>query len=169
MRHTLALIVVTSVVAGSAVAWTAAQQPQAGSAAATSTSIEEVLRAVRTDLQGNRSDILAKNLTLTSAQAAKFWPVYETYQKEQNVIMDDQLKEMQGYIEGYETLDDARALSLLRALFDRDARMNGLRQKWIGEFQKVLGAKTAVRAMQIDRQISLAHQLMFASKLPLAY
>jgi Spy/CpxP family protein refolding chaperone len=46
---------------------------------------------MRADMQETRADIMAKNLTLTAAQAAKFWPLFETYQQEQNVIMDEQL------------------------------------------------------------------------------
>jgi hypothetical protein len=47
--------------------------------------------------------------------------------------------------------------------------MNALRQKWFGEFQKVLGTKLAVRAMQIDRRLSLVYQIQFASRIPLSY
>ena len=54
---------------------------------------------------------MAKNLTLSADQAAKFWPVFENYQKEQNLIMDAQLKGIQKYVEGYKTLDDAGALA----------------------------------------------------------
>jgi Spy/CpxP family protein refolding chaperone len=148
-------------------AWTAAQQARPASTAPTS--IDEVLQAVRSDLQGERADILAKNLTLTSAQAAKFWPLFETYQKEQNVIMDEQLRGIQRFIEGFDQLDDAGALGLINAHIDRDARMAALRQKWLGEFQKALNTKLAVRVMQIDRRLSLAHQIVFTSKIPLAH
>jgi Spy/CpxP family protein refolding chaperone len=133
------------------------------------TSIDEVLKAVRDDLQSERADIMAKNLTLTSEQAAKFWPVFNTYQQQQNVIMDDQLKTIQRFIESFETMDDAAALALINAHFDRDARMTALRQKWLGEFQSVLGTKLAVRVMQIDRRLSLAHQMQIAARIPLAH
>ena len=83
--------------------------------------------------------------------------------------MDDQLKGIQQYIESFDNLNDASALGLINAHFDRDARMTTLRKKWLGEFQKVLGTKLAVRVMQIDRRLSLAHQLQFASKIPLAH
>jgi hypothetical protein len=53
------------------------------------------LVAVRADLQGERAEIIAKNLTLTSEQATKFWPLFQSYQNEQNLIMDDQLKGIQ--------------------------------------------------------------------------
>jgi len=128
-----------------------------------------MLQAVRADLQTDRADIIAKNVTLTSAQAAKFWPLYESYQSQQNVIMDDQLKGLQRYIDGFDSLDDAGALGLINAHFERDARMNELRKKWLGEFNRVLGAKLAVRVMQIDRRLSLAHQLEFASRIPLSH
>ncbi len=131
--------------------------------------MDDVLQAIRADLQGDRADIVAKNMTLTSEQAAKFWPVFEKYQSEQNAIMDEQLRGIQRYIENYDTLDDAGARALINAHFDRDARMNALRQKWFGEFQKVLGTKLAVRAMQIDRRLSLAHQMEFASRIPLSH
>ena len=112
---------------------------------------------------------MAKNLSLTAEQAAKFWPVYDAYQKEQNVIMDEHLKGVQRYIESFDTLDDAGALALIRAHLDRDGKMTSLRQKALGDFQKVLGTKLAVRAMQIDRRLSLAYQLQIMAKIPLAH
>jgi hypothetical protein len=120
------------------------------------TPIEDVLIAVREDLQSDRADTMAKNLKLTSDEAAKFWPVFSAYQKRQNVIMDEQLKGIQRYIESFDTLDDAGALELINAHLARDAKMVSLRQKWLGEFQKVLGTKIAARAIQIDRRLSLA-------------
>ena len=95
--------------------------------------------------------------------------MYESYQTKQNVIMDDQLKGIQKYIENFDGLDDAGALALINGHIDRDARMAALRQQWLGEFQKVVGPKVAARAMQIDRRLSLVHQLQFASKIPLIH
>ena len=131
--------------------------------------VEEVLTALRADMQSTRSDIMAKNLTLTAEEAAKFWPVFESYQKEQNVIMDEQLKGIQRYAESYKTLDDEAALGLIQAHFERDAKMNALREKWLGEFRKVLPTRLAVRAMQIDRRLSLAAQLEIAARIPLVH
>jgi hypothetical protein len=166
MRNTLALIVGVCLCSVSGIGGTSTQQVRPVSAAATS--MEEVLTAVRTGMQTERADIIAKNVTLTSEQAARFWPLFASYQKEQNAIMDDQLRDIQRYIEEFESLDDAGALGLINAHFARDARMNAVRQQWLGEFQKALGAKLAVRVMQIDRRLSLVHQLQFAAKIPLA-
>jgi hypothetical protein len=167
MRNIVALVVTVCLLSVSAIAWTTTQQPR--QAAAAPTSIDEVLQAVRSDLQTGRADVVAKNVTFSSEQAARFWPLFNAYQNEQNVIMDDQLKGIQRYIESFDTLDDAAALGLINAHFDRDTRMTALRQKWLGEFQKAVGTKLAVRVMQIDRRLSLAHQIQFAAKIPLAH
>jgi Spy/CpxP family protein refolding chaperone len=170
VRITLQLTVAVCLVSLSMAARTAAQEVKpatAPTAAASPTSMEEVLQTVRTALQNDRADIIAKNLSLTSEQAAKFWPMFASYQKEQSAIMDEQLKGLQQYVENFDTLDDATALTLINSHFERDSKMNALRQKWLVDFQKVLGTKLAVRAMQIDRRISLVQQLQFASKIPL--
>ena len=166
MRRTVAFTLVACLTAALAFA---AQQTRPASASSSVTTIDDVLQAVRADLQGERADIMAKNITLTSEQAAKFWPLFAEYQKEQNAIMDEQMRAIQKFIQSFETLDDAGALSLINGHIERDARMSALRQKWLGEFQKVLGTKLAVRTMQIDRRLSLVHQLQFASQIPLAH
>jgi Spy/CpxP family protein refolding chaperone len=167
MRRILPCLFVVCFVVASAQAQTPAKP--ASTSAESEPSVDEVLKAMRLDLQSSRADILAKNMTLTADQAAKFWPMFSAYQKEQNVIIDDQLKDIQKYVSSYDNLDDAGALALMRAHFKRDERMNALRQKWLGEFQKVLPTKLAVRAMQIDRRLSLAAQMEVSSRIPLVH
>ena len=162
-KPVLALVVVVAALTGTAS--TAVQQAQP--AAYTPTNIDEVLKAVRYDLQSQRADVMAKNLTLDASQAAKFWPLFDAYQKEQNVIMDGQLKDIQQYIENADKMDDATALALINAHLDRDAKMVALRQKWLGQFRDAVGAKVAARMLQIDRRLSLVQQIQFASKIPL--
>ena len=168
MRDTLGLLAAVCIVSVATSHWSTAQvtRPVVNT---TPTSIDEVLAAVRADMQADRADVMAKNLSLTAEHAAKFWPVYDAYQKEQNVIMDEHLKGVQRYIEGFDTLDDAGALAFIRTHLDRDAKMNALRQKALGDFQKVLGPKIAARALQIDRRLSLAYQLQIMAKIPLVH
>ena len=152
-------------VAASAQAQSTAQQVSATPASAAS--VDSVINKFRADMQKSRADVMAKNLTLSAEQAAKFWPVFDKYQKEQNAIMGAHLKEITKYAEGFQTLDDAGALAFINAHLDRDAKMTALRKKWLPEFQKVLPTKLAVRAIQIDRRLSLMAQMDVASQLPL--
>ena len=82
MYRTLAYLLALSLVAGA----TQAQEPtqQASATTAKPANVDDALKALRSDLQSSRADIMAKNMTLTADQAAKFWPVFSAYQKEQN-------------------------------------------------------------------------------------
>ena len=166
MYRILAWLLAVCCVVTSAQAQAPAQQTSTTTGSGAS---DSVLNDLRADMQSSRADIMAKNLTLTAGQAAKFWPVFEAYQKQQNLIMDAQLKDLRKYMETSETLDDAAALALMDAHLARDTKMTSLRRKWLTEFQKVLPTKLAVRAMQIDRRLSLAAQMEVAAQLPLAH
>jgi Spy/CpxP family protein refolding chaperone len=167
MPRILYCLLATCLTAASAQAQAPAKQ--ASTTTESGSKVDDVIEAMRLDLQSARSDILAKNMSLTADQAAKFWPVFNAYQKEQNEIIEAQLRDIKKYVESYDTLSDAGALALMQAHFSRDAKMNALRQKWLGEFQKVLPAKLAVRAMQIDRRLSLAAQTEVTSRIPLVH
>ena len=164
MRYPVALLAAVCLVGAVGVSGIAAQQAQPASPKA---AMDDMLAAVRSDLMATRADTMAKNLTMTADQASKFWPVYDAYQKEQTVINEDHLKGVQRYVEAFDTLDDAGALSLIKAHLDRDERMNALRQKLLVDLQRAVGTKLAARAVQIDRRLSLMHQLEIVSKIPL--
>jgi Spy/CpxP family protein refolding chaperone len=117
--------VAVSLVGATTFSRAAQQTPPAGTA---SLSIDDALKSFRADLQGTRADIVAKNITLTADQASKFWPMFNQYQQEQNVIMDEQLKGVQKYVDAYPNLDDATALSLLSAHLQNDSKMVALRR-----------------------------------------
>jgi len=155
--------------AGSAIGWAASQQARPGAPPQPppAPTAEDAVKAVRSDLATTRGAVIAKNVTFTPEQAARFWPLFESYQKEQSQILDEQLRGMQHYVDSYQSLDDTAALTLIHAHLDRDARINALRQTWLAEFLKVLPARLAVRVIQIDRRMSLAQQVEFTSKIPL--
>jgi hypothetical protein len=118
-------------------------------------------------VMAERADIIAKNLTLTADQAAKFWPVYQKYQAGFSELFAQQLDLIVKYASSYEKLDDAAATALVVGQLDRDAKVAAYRQKWLPEFQKVLPGKLAAKFMQIDRRLALVTQLQMASQVPL--
>jgi len=144
-----------------------AKQAPAATPAATPADTAEALEELRGDLQAKRADVMAKNISLSADQAAKFWPLYEKYQAEQNAIIDAQLKGVKAYADKYDHLDDAGALAFIDTLMKRDEAMVALRRKWLPEFQKVVPTTTAVRVIQIDRRLSQAMQVVLSSQLPL--
>ncbi|MET0658957.1 MAG: hypothetical protein ABW110_12460 [Steroidobacteraceae bacterium] len=128
---------------------------------------EQAVQQFRSDLQAKRADVMAKGLTLTADQAAKFWPLFETFQKEQTAIVDGQIKATQQYADRFGKLSDADSLEYVKALLDRDAKMHDLRVKWLAKFQTVVPAKIAARAIQLDRRLGQVTQVKLSSQIPL--
>jgi Spy/CpxP family protein refolding chaperone len=164
MLKSLALAVIAT--AAFAPAW-AADAPAAQSTAAPTADAEKAVAQFRADLQAARADVMAKALTLSAEQASKFWPLYERYQKEQNGIIDGQLKAIKKYSDSYSTLSDTDSLAYVKALLENDGQMHALRVKWLETFQTALPAGLAARAIQVDRRVSLVAQAKLSSQIPL--
>ncbi len=166
MRKSVALALF--VVIAFAPAW-AADAPAAKPAAAPQPTTDEVIAQFRTDLQAASADVVAKALTLTADQAAKFWPLFQQYQAEQSAIIDAQLKAATKYADNYANLTDADSLAYVTALLQRDDQIHALRVKWLAKFQTVVPAGTAARAIHVDRRLGLVAQIKLASKIPLVH
>jgi len=139
----------------------------AAAPAATQPTEEQVIAQFKQDLAAKRADVMAKGLTLTAEQASKFWPLFEQYQKEQDVSVDAQIKATQAYNNHFATLTDAQALEYVNALLARDEAAHDLRVKWLAKFQTVVPPKVAARAIQLDRRLSQVVQVQVSSQIPL--
>ncbi len=128
---------------------------------------DQIVAQFRSDLMAKRADIMAKGLTLTADQAAKFWPLFETFQKEQDTIVDEQIQATEHFAEHYQELTDKDALTYVNALLARDEKMHDLRVKWLAKFQTVLPSKIAARAIQLDRRLGQVAQVQISQKIPL--
>ena len=143
----------------------AADTPDSTSAAQPTT--EQVMQQFRDDLQAAAADLMAKGLTLNAEQAAKFWPMFDAFQKEQKAIIDAQLKSLVKYRDTYKTMSDADALAYANSLLARDQDIHDLRVKYLAKFQTVVPTRVAARAIQIDRRLGLVAQVKGSSQVPL--
>jgi Spy/CpxP family protein refolding chaperone len=149
-----------------------AAEPQAQSPmpAADASNTDAALAKFRDDMQAMRADIMAKGLTLSADEAAKFWPLFKQYQSEQNVVINGQIEAVKKYADRYQTLNATDAVAYVKALLDRDQKMDAMRIKWLQKFQSggITGA-TAARAIQLDRRLSQLAQAQLSSEIPLVH
>jgi Spy/CpxP family protein refolding chaperone len=128
---------------------------------------EQIISDFRKDLQAKSADVMAKALTLSADEAAKFWPLYKEYQKEQSAVVEGQIQATQKYAASYGHLTDAEALAYINALLERDQKIHDLRLKWLAKFQSVVPPVTAARAIQVERRMGLVSQVGISSQVPL--
>ncbi len=146
-----------------------AAQDQAAMPAADASNTDAALAKFRDDMQATRADIMAKGLTLSAEDASKFWPLFKEYQKEQNVVIDAQIEAVKKYAAQYQTLNATDAVTYVKALLDRDAKMDALRVKWLAKFQTAVSGSVAARAIQLDRRLSQLAQAQLSSEIPLVH
>lgn len=128
---------------------------------------DQYISLLRKDLRSGKKQFIAANLTLTDAEAQKFWPIYDKYAAETEKIYNGRLALIKEYGANIDKLTDAEAASLNKRSLDSDASMAQLRQKYVPLFAKVLGGRTEALFFQIDKRLALLIDLQLASEIPL--
>ena len=139
-------------------------QPQANSQHVISS---QDLDLMRKDLRSQKKQLIAANLKLTEAEAAKFWPVYDQYTAELAKINDTKYALIQDYADQWGTMTDDQALLFLRQWLDVDIATTQLRQKYVPIVHQVLNGRSTATFFQLDRRISMMIDLQLASQMPL--
>jgi hypothetical protein len=128
---------------------------------------DQDLNLLRKDLRAKRKQLIAANLRLTEAEAARFWPVYDQYVTDLIAINDKKFALIQEYADNYGKLSNDEALLFTRNWLDMDIAISQLRQKYVPMVAKVLeGTKTAT-FFQLDRRIAMMMDLQVSSQMPL--
>jgi hypothetical protein len=158
-----ALMVLPQVSRAQAAAGQSAQPAQSSDS-----TTDQDIQMLRSDLRGQKKQIVAQNLTLTPAEAEKFWPVYDQYSNEVSKLNDTRLALIKQYAASYDNMTDAQANSLIKQALDLDGSYVKLRQAWVPKFEKVISAKQTAAFFQIDRRLGLLMDLQLAANIPLA-
>jgi hypothetical protein len=133
------------------------------------TSDDATMEILREKLKADKKLVVASNMALTEAEAKTFWPVYEEYQKDLQVLSDRMVKAIEAYADGYvaNTLTDEAATKLTEeaiAIEDAEAKM---RKSYVGKLAKVLPGKKAARYLQIESKIRAVVRYALAAEIPL--
>jgi len=125
------------------------------------------IRLLREDIRSERKKIVAANLPLSSAEATKFWPIYDQYVTEMGKVNDARYSIIKQYADSYQTMTDAQARDLITHWLSADSDSTQVRTKYIPQFEKAIPAKKVATFYQIDRRLDLILNLKIASEVPL--
>ena len=134
-----------------------AQQPSKGT-----------MDAVRDSLKAQKRAFVGVNMQLTDAEDAKFWPVYDSYQKDLGKINEKIAAMIVDYAKNYETLTDGKANQLLRTNLALDRDLLKLRESYLAKFSAVLPQKKVARYYQLENKIQAVIRFDLADQIPLA-
>jgi len=128
---------------------------------------DQDLTLLRKDLRSKRKQLIAANLKLTEADAAKFWPVYDQYIAELIAINDKKFGLIQEYADNWGKMTNDQSLLFARNWLDMDIATAQLRQKYVPIIAKVLDGKKTASFFQLDRRIAMMLELQVSSQMPL--
>ncbi|QZE12985.1 hypothetical protein K4L44_10330 [Halosquirtibacter laminarini] len=125
------------------------------------------LEIIKSELKTEKKDLVRKNMNLVSDEADIFWPIYNKYQNEKSVIMDQRIKILKKYADEYLIIkeDDAKKIALEQ--FKLSKKATALRQKYFKIISKKMSPVYAIRFLQIDRQIDLLVEMKIYENMPL--
>lgn len=129
--------------------------------------VEKDLDLLRRDLRSEKKQLIALNVSLTDAEATKFWPVYDEYVAEMQKHNDQFYGLIKEYAANQKTLTDDQAVSLISRWADIQVKQAQTRQKYIPIVEKVIPGRKAALFFQIDRRLYALMDLQVASQIPL--
>ena len=127
------------------------------------------LEIIHEKLKADKKLIITKYMELTEAEAKKFWPVYEAYQKDLQKINQRLLDLLQSYAADYrnKSLTDEKAQKLLDewiAIDNDDAKR---RAAYVPKVMSALPSKKAARYLQIENEYRILMKYDLAALVPL--
>jgi hypothetical protein len=128
------------------------------------------IASIHQKLQADKKAIVAQYMTLTDAEAASFWPVYEQIQTEQGALEARTRSLLERYAADYrsQTLTDEKAQKLLDDWIAIDLDYARQRAAAAGAVTKVLPGKKAARYLQIENEYRALIRYDLAAMVPLA-
>ncbi len=111
------------------------------------------LTALRNAAKADKKALVASTLQLTDAEAKKFWPIYDDYQRSRDASDRQRVRAIEGVIATDKPVSDAYASSLAKDLLAADEAELRARRAMQNKLMKAIPAKKAVRYLQLENKL----------------
>jgi Spy/CpxP family protein refolding chaperone len=99
---------------------------------------------------------ITKELSLTSSEAEKFWPIYNAYDEKQFELRHNKMRTiMKKYKDdGLDKLNDKEAATILSEMESIDEQLLTLRKKFVKDAKEVIGAKKVLQLKKAEEEFT---------------
>jgi hypothetical protein len=128
------------------------------------------MQVLREKLMADKKLLVTANMELTEAEAKKFWPLYDEYQKDMNKINDQIAMVIVAYAKEHNagSLTDAKAVQLLNQSIAIEESETKLKRAFIPKLAKALPGLKVARYMQLENKVRALVKYEIAGEVPLA-
>lgn len=106
-------------------------------------------------------------LQLSDAEATAFWPIYEAYQKELNVLADRRIILISEYVNNYGAITAEEADAMMKESSEIIIKREKLRAKYYEKVKKATSSIRAAQFVQFERFVQNAIDSELNDSLPL--
>jgi len=164
------LMVATALGGGMAGAGAAAQSQQVTVQRVINPTVtDEDIALLRRDLRAMKMQVIGQNMSLSEEEGQKFWPIYNHYVKDLQLVNDKKYALLKQYAEMWATMTDQDALIYVRNWLETDGQAQALRLKYVPVVSQVLPGRKAATFFQLDRRLNMMIDLQLFSQIPLAH
>ena len=129
--------------------------------------IQAYVDLIRSNVRQEKAQLLGAVMRLDANEAAKFWPIYDEYDKELTGVNNLRSDNIQEYARTYTEMTDEKADELITRAMDYQRQRAELLRKYYDRVKEAIGAINAARFVQIENQLLLIIDLQIASSLPI--
>lgn len=162
MRTMLAAALLALAVSGTSAAL-AQTPPRSGDRTADVTDMQQL----RSEIQRDKRAFIASKMSLTDAEARKFWPIYDSYQRALNVVDRRRSRAVIDVVGLDRPMSDAFAKSLANELIAADDGEIRARKTLQNRLMRALPPRKAARYLQLESKIRAVEAYGIAESLPL--
>ena len=130
---------------------------------------DQDIALLRQDIRAMKMRVIGENMSLTDAEAQKFWPIYKHYADDLHDVHIEKYALLKQYAETWSTMTDQDALIYVRRSMEVDKEAQSLRLKYVPVVTEVLPGKKAATFFQLERKLCLMVDLQLFSQIPLAH
>jgi hypothetical protein len=136
---------------------------------ATPRDTDAAIEQLRKDTRADVTSIITGTMEFSTDEAAKFWPLYKTYEKQRTSIGDEKVALIKDYAAAYSSgsVSDEKAKDLLTRAVAIDDKATAAKRGFLQELQKALPGKTVAKYYMVQNRIELLANLALAEQIPI--
>ena len=129
------------------------------------------MQILKEKLKADKKLLVAGNMDLSEADAKKFWPIYDEYQKDLQQVNQKLGQTIKDYADAFNKgpVPDNTAKKLLNDAFSVEEQEIKLKRTYADKLEKVLPYSKVARYLQIENKIRSLIKMELASQIPLVY
>ena len=127
---------------------------------------QDEIATVQKEWGKSKKELVQSAMNLSDADAAKFWPLYDRYEKERQKLGRDRIILLTDYSDHFESLTNAKADELMTKIFKNELALTNLQQRYFISIKNGIGALKAAKFMQIESYINTSIRSAIQEELP---